>query len=232
MHACGSWADVDQVVRSFTGSTVSESASLVWSTIVRDPRAAACARWSAWPDRSFRWLSVAFEAAAEVLDSWRKSAAGTRVMPGGDLSRRSACRVSIPLSPLPHPLPVPLPKTLASGLPVPFVLARLADRLPRPAVGSLQMPPAAVLAAPLVRTVLQGADDHLRAPDALYRTRTAAPPTDRREDPPVAVIGVRVALSRARVPRGLQFLARRSTRGSGLRMRRGAVVAEPHQLLS
>lgn len=99
---------------------------------------------------------------------------------------------SIPLSPQPHPLSVSLPETLAAGLPVALVLARLADRFPRPAVGPLQTLLAAILAAPLVRTVLQGPDDHFRLPAALYRTRTAAPPTDHAEDPPVEGIGWRL----------------------------------------
>ena len=109
------------------------------------------------------------------------------------LTRRASRRLSIPSSPLPHPLPVPLPETLVAGLPVAFVLARLANRFPRSAVGPLQMPPAAILAAPLVRTVPEGADDHFRPPTALYRTRTAAPASDPAEGPPVAGTGLRVA---------------------------------------
>ena len=97
------------------------------------------------------------------------------------------------LAPPPHPLPVPLPETLATGLPVSLVLARLANRFPRSAVGPLQMPPAAILPAPLVRTIPESAYDHFRPPTALYRTRTAVPPDERTGGLPVGRTGLRVA---------------------------------------
>ena len=89
--------------------------------------------------------------------------------------------------------PHPLPETVAALLPVAFVLARLAKRFPRSAVGLFQMSPAAILAAPLVRTVPEGAYDHFRTPTAPYRTRTAAPAEDPAEGPPVAATGLRLA---------------------------------------
>ena len=73
---------MDQATSSFTGATISESASLVWVTIVPDPRAGPCVRLSASPERSFRWHSIAFPAAAEAKGSWRIVAPATRVKSG------------------------------------------------------------------------------------------------------------------------------------------------------
>ena len=132
-------------------------------------------------------------ASAPAMGSWRIPELATRVRSGSELPRRSSRPASIPLSPPPHPLPVPLPETFPAGPPVALVLARLANRFPRSAVSPLQVPPAAILAAPLVRTVLPGADDHFRTPTALYHTRTAVPPAGRFGGLLVARIGLHVA---------------------------------------
>ncbi len=100
---------------------------------------------------------------------------------------------AVPLPPPLHPIPVPLPHGVAASLPVAPVLARLAHGPARPAVGPLQTPRVAILAAPFVRTVPEGSYDHDWPPTALYRTRTAAPTTDRAGRPPVAGIGFPVA---------------------------------------
>ena len=105
------------------------------------------------------------------------------------LTRRARRSVSIPWSPPLHPLS----ETLAAGLRVAFVLARLANRFPLSAAVPPQTLPGAILAAPLERTVPESAYDDFRPPTALYRTRTAVPPDERTDGLAVARIGLGVA---------------------------------------
>ena len=55
-----------------------------------------------------------------------------------------------------HPVAVPLPQGIAEKAPITLVLARLANRLARPAVCHLEAQPAAVLAAPGIAPVPVG----------------------------------------------------------------------------